>query len=91
VDLANGQPVGEPFTGYTRFVTSAAAGILGKRPVAATSGGDGTVRIWGLTTSEQIGPPLRLPLRIASVVIADGRLIIGFGQELTATRASQRP
>ncbi|MFJ8793608.1 putative PEP-binding protein [Streptomyces sp. NPDC102462] len=56
-DLATVAPVGEPLTMHKIGAVSLTTAVLGGRPVAITGGGDGTVRVWDLTTREELGPP----------------------------------
>ena len=57
MDLATGQPVGEPFTGHTGAVESVAVGELGGQPVAVSGSSDHTVRVWDLATGRGVCGP----------------------------------
>ena len=39
-------------------VAAVAVGEVGRRPLGASGGGDGSVRVWDLTTCEQVGGPI---------------------------------
>jgi WD40 repeat protein len=45
-------------TGHTDTVWAVASTILDERPVAVTASSDRTVRVWDLTTGQQLGKPL---------------------------------
>ncbi|MFB7551767.1 hypothetical protein ACFC1P_29865, partial [Streptomyces sp. NPDC056154] len=78
-----GQPIGEPLTGHTGRVSSVATTVLDDRPVAVTGSVDETVRVWDLTTGQQITPLLFFPEPVLAVAVAPGReLLVGFGWEL---------
>ncbi|MDH6604471.1 WD40 repeat protein [Streptomyces sp. SAI-208] len=47
----------DTFTGHTDMVTTVASAVLDGAPVAVTGSGS-TVRVWDLTTGQQIGEPL---------------------------------
>ena len=53
-DAANGEPVGEPLTGHTDWVTSVA---YGDHRLASASR-DGTVRLWNTDDGQPVGAPL---------------------------------
>ncbi len=57
-DLSTGQPVGQPLTGHTSWVSAVACTVLDGRPVAITASEDDTVRVWDLTTGHPFGQPL---------------------------------
>ena len=53
-----GVPLGEPLTGHTNWVRWGAWGRVENRPVLATGGYDGTVRLWDPTARASLGEPL---------------------------------
>lgn len=58
-------------------------GAVYRRPVAVTGSGDGTVRVWDLTTGRPSGPELVFPAEVYAVAVTlDGRLVVGFGHEV---------
>ena len=48
----------DTFTGHTAPVRAVACTLVDGIPVAVAGGGDGTVRVWDLTTGQAAGPPL---------------------------------
>ncbi|MGN9846116.1 caspase family protein [Nonomuraea sp. H19] len=52
------RPARNTMTGHTGSVNTVACTTLGGRPIAVTGSDDGTVRIWDLTTGNQIDQPL---------------------------------
>jgi WD40 repeat protein len=50
--------VGEPLVGHDDWVTAAAVGKLGGRPVAVSGGNDEMVRVWDLEAGGPLGGPL---------------------------------
>ena len=85
-DLGTGAPVGDPFTGHTRWVTAVAVGELDGRPVVVSGGADSTVRVSDLGTS---GNPrvIRLGVAVGSVTKPKNDLVvIGHEAGLTAVR-----
>ncbi|MEV5205694.1 hypothetical protein [Streptomyces sp. NPDC053720] len=75
---------GEPLTGHTDSVWAVATGVVDGRPVAVTGSADGEVRVWDLTTGRQVGPGLVFPAAVRAVAVApDGRLVVGFGWEVS--------
>jgi WD40 repeat protein len=80
-DPATGQPVGEPLAGHTEAVAAVAWGELGGRPVLASAGWDGTVRVWERMNTLLT---LRFPERLTDIAISlDGVVAVagaaGFG------------
>ncbi|WP_263637124.1 WD40 repeat domain-containing protein [Streptomyces sp. CoH27] len=71
-------------TGHTRGVWAVATAVVDGRPVAVTGSDDRTVRVWDLTTGEQIVtlPFPDLVLAAAVAVAPGGELLVGFGGEL---------
>nr|WP_220278093.1 hypothetical protein [Streptomyces himalayensis] len=61
-----------------------ATGVVDGRPVAVTGGDDKTVRVWDLTTVQQVGPELVFPDPVMAVAVAGGQLVVGFGREVAA-------
>ncbi|MFE2935890.1 hypothetical protein [Streptomyces sp. NPDC059278] len=62
VDWATGSGVDArfrcAFTGHTSWVWAVATGVVDGRPIAVTGSNDRTVRVWDLTTGQQVGEPL---------------------------------
>ncbi|MFJ2271889.1 hypothetical protein ACIOHO_37370 [Streptomyces sp. NPDC087849] len=74
----------QALVGHTDEVFAVATGVVDGRPVAVTSGADGEVRVWDLTTGRQVGPELVFPAAVwAMAVTPDGRLVVGFGWEVS--------
>ncbi|MET9657557.1 WD40 repeat domain-containing protein [Streptomyces sp. NPDC006510] len=48
----------QTLAGHTSSVVGVATGVVDGRPVAVTSSGDGTVRVWDLAAGRQVGRPL---------------------------------
>ncbi|MEE1772393.1 hypothetical protein PUR34_30570 [Streptomyces sp. JV185] len=72
-------------TGHTRGVEAVATVVVDGRPIAVTGSDDRTVRVWDLTTREQVGPELVFPAPVTEVAtLPDGRLVDGFGLEVAA-------
>jgi WD40 repeat protein len=60
-DLSGDQdddPIHEPSTGHEGCINAVDVAMVDDRAIAVTGGADGTVRIWDLANSRQIGPPL---------------------------------
>ena len=51
-------PLGEPLTGHTGPVQWGAWAAVAGRPVLATGGNDGTVRLWDPSSRAPLGEPL---------------------------------
>src|SRR5437667_316611 len=56
--LLRAMSLGEPLAGHTGRVRWGAWGIAGDRPVLATGGGDGAVRLWDPVSGTALGEPL---------------------------------
>jgi WD40 repeat protein len=87
-DLTAGEQVGGPLTGHTAAVRAVVTAVVEGRPVAVTGSNDKTVRVWDLTAGEQVGQELVFPERTAVAVAADGKLVVGFGQEVAVLAPS---
>ncbi|MFF9158376.1 WD40 repeat domain-containing protein, partial [Streptomyces sp. NPDC014846] len=78
-DVNTGQRFSDPIVGHSNGVVAMAAVVLPDgRPIAVTGDGDGMVRVWDLTTGEQIGNALNSnaggeAVSIAAVVLPEGR------------------
>ncbi|MFC6084528.1 WD40 repeat domain-containing protein [Sphaerisporangium aureirubrum] len=57
-DARTGKEVAPPLTGLRKGALQILAGKVGDRPIAVTMAGDGTVRVWDLTRSVQLGGPI---------------------------------
>jgi WD40 repeat protein len=57
-DLASGNPLGPPLTGYRSTVTAVGYALLDGVPVVVTGEGNGTVRVWDLASGTPLGQPL---------------------------------
>jgi WD40 repeat protein len=55
-DVATGQPIDQPFTGYAAVMSSVAFGPDGK--TLASGSNDGTIILWDITTHQRLGQPL---------------------------------
>ncbi|MFE9451681.1 tetratricopeptide repeat protein [Streptomyces sp. NPDC006739] len=83
-DPATAAPVGESLTVHETGAVSLTTAVLGGRPVAITGGEDGTVRVWDLTTREQLAPPTQFTDPVTALAAApDGRLVVAYGPEVT--------
>ncbi|MHA6764855.1 hypothetical protein [Streptacidiphilus sp. PAMC 29251] len=87
-DLTTGQSLGEPLTGHDGSVRAVATTTLNGRPVASTGSDDGTVRLWDLTTRQQIGREFAFPHRPSSLAVSPNhRIVVGFSHDVaTLTR-----
>jgi WD40 repeat protein len=66
-------------------VNAVAIVVVDGRPVAVTGSDDETVRLWDLTTREQIGLPKVFPLPVGALALGpQDRLTVGFGHEVAA-------
>ena len=89
-DLATGELLGPPMTGHTSGAQAGAAGMLEGRLVVAAGGGR-TVRMWDVTTGQQIGA-YAFPALIRGLAVApDGRLVVGFGSDIAVLTHSPAP
>ncbi|MGW1848867.1 WD40 repeat domain-containing protein, partial [Streptomyces sp. NPDC001966] len=71
-------------TGHTDAVVAVATGVMDGRPIAVTSSLDETVRVWDLTTGQQVGEPLTGhtdDVRAVATGVADGRPIAVTGSD----------
>jgi WD40 repeat protein/tetratricopeptide (TPR) repeat protein len=83
-DLATMAPGGEPLTMHESGAVSLTTAVLDGRPVAITGGEDSTVRVWDLTTREQVGPRTQFTGPVTALATApDGRLVVAYGSEVT--------
>ncbi|MFD7527410.1 hypothetical protein ACFV8E_07270 [Streptomyces sp. NPDC059849] len=51
----------QTLAGHTGGVSGVATGVVEGGPVAVTGSGDGTVRVWDLTTGRPAGPEVVFP------------------------------
>ncbi|AXE82242.1 hypothetical protein [Streptomyces atratus] len=75
---------GEPLTGHTGRVWAVATGVVDGHTVAVTGSDDQTVRVWDLTTREQVGEPLTGhtdDVRAVATGVVDGRTIAVTGSD----------
>jgi WD40 repeat protein len=81
-----GKPDRRLLAGHTHDITALTIGKVEGRQVAASGSGDGTLRIWDL--AGQLPPTvITLPTTPHAVAFApDGRLVVGFGQEIAVFR-----
>jgi WD40 repeat protein len=84
--------------GHTDWVAAVATTVLDGRAVAVTGGGDDTVRVWDLSTGEQVGAPWTghtNAVRAVAVSALDGRPVVVSGGDDRTVRvwelASGRP
>ncbi|WP_405615942.1 hypothetical protein [Streptomyces sp. NBC_01508] len=92
-DLTEGQEVGT-LTGDTDRIRTTTTMVIDGRPHLITGGRRGrsyptlcgTVRVWDLTTFQQAGRELLFPMPVHTVTAANGRLVVGFGDEAAALR-----
>ena len=85
--LADGTPVGEPFTGHDGSVTAVAAGALPDgTPVIISGGGDGTVRVWRTADGTLVVPSLNLPESVPAVAVHGNVIITAAGADIAVHR-----
>lgn len=85
-DLATMRETGEPLTGHTDPNGPMVVTVGGARPVVAIGQGQ-AVRFWDLATGREAGTEYALPLPAAALGAAPGgRLVVGFGPEVTVLR-----
>ena len=75
-------PLGESLTGHTGWVWWGAWAVVEGRPVLATGGDDGTVRLWDPSTRAPQGEPLTGhtgPVQWGAWAVVEGRPVLATG------------